>query len=420
MLEVKGFQGVRYNPAKVGLYDYVITPPYDVISTDERRHLAALSPFNLVHLILPEEREFMTRYESAADYFRTWLAHGVLQRDDTPGYYLLRQHFTDVQGVKRVRQGFLGVAKLPEPGERYILGHERTFNKPVEDRLRLTEATNANLGPVFALYSDPAGALRTFLAQMEIREPDMVAHTIDQVRQELWRVPESPEVNAFLAGKTLYIADGHHRFQTACTYRDNLRKKHPGAGAQPYDYALMGFVALEDAGLEIYPTHRLVPRPEGFNEADFLAALAPYFDIAPAGGDLARALENAPEAACAIGLAIAHGGEHLLTLKSTVDRAEFLGTDRATAWRDLDVAVLHRGILEKVLHLPEGSEFTYEKQAAKAVSAARGGSCGLAFLLRATRKDQICACADAGEPMPQKSTYFFPKLPSGTAINLLD
>lgn len=419
MLEVKGFQGVRYNSAKVGLLDYVITPPYDVISPDERRDLAALSPFNLVHLILPEEREFMTRYESAADYFRTWLAHGVLLRDDAPAFYLLRQHFTDVRGEKRVREGFLGVAKLPEPGERYILGHERTFNKPVEDRLRLTEATHANLGPVFALYSDPAGTLRAFLAQMDTREPDMVAHTIDHVRQELWRVPESPEVNAYLAGKTLYIADGHHRFQTACTHRDNLRKKNPGAGTQGYDYALMGFVALENDGLEVYPTHRLVPKPDGFDEQAFIETLAPYFDVQSGLVDLPRAVEAAPAKDCVIGVAISGGGEYLLTLKD-LDRAVFLGNDRAEAWRDLDVAILHRGILEKLLQLPEGTEFAYEKQATKALAAARGGTAGIACLLRATRKDQICACADAGEPMPQKSTYFFPKLPSGAAINLLD
>lgn len=418
MLEVKGFNGVRYNPAKVGLLDYVITPPYDVITPDERRDLAKLSPYNLVHLILPEEREYMTRYESAGDYFRTWLAHGVLVQDDAPSYYLLRQTFTDVGGVQRVRTGFLGIAKLPEPGERYILGHERTFAKPVEDRLRLTEATRANLGPVFALYSDPVGALRPFLAQIDARPPDGVAHTIDGVRQELWRVAEAPEVNEVLRGKTLYIADGHHRFQTACTYRDAQRKEHPKSGLQPYDYALMGFVALEDEGLEIYPTHRLAQKPQGFTEATFLEAVAPWFEVQPAGADLPAALDAAP-GACVIGVSIAEGGNHLLTLKD-IDRTELLGTDRAAAWRDLDVAVLHRGILERILKFPEGAEFAYEKQAAKAAAATRNGKAGIAFLLRATRKDQICACADASEPMPQKSTYFFPKLPSGAAINRLD
>lgn len=418
MLEVKGFRGVRYNPAKVGLLDYVITPPYDVITPEERRDLATLSPFNLVHLILPEEREFMTRYESAADYYRTWLAHGVLLKDDAPSYYLLRQHFVDVNGVKRVREGFLGAAKLPEPGERYILGHERTFSKPVEDRLRLTAATKANLGPVFGLYSDPAGALKPFLAQMDTRDPDGVAHTIDGVRQELWRVEESPAVAAFLQGKTIYIADGHHRFQTACTYRDEQRKAHPKPGVQPHDFVLMGFVALENEGLEIYPTHRLLQKPVDFSEKAFLDAVAPYFDVQPAGRDLVEALDAAP-GGCVIGVAISGGGEYLLTLKD-IDRVELLGDDRAAAWRDLDVAVLHRGIIERILKYPEGAEFAYEKQATKALAAARGGKAGIAFLLRATRKDQICACADAGEPMPQKSTYFFPKLPSGAAINSLE
>lgn len=418
MLEVKGFQAVRYNAAKVGLLDYVITPPYDVISPTERRDLAKLSPYNLVHLILPEEREFMTRYQSAADYYRTWLAHGILKQDDAPSYYLLRQTFTDTRGEKRVRKGFLGISKLPEPGERYVLGHERTFSRPIQDRLSLTEATKANLGPVFALYTDPQGALQGFLSQMDTREPDGVAHTIDNVRQEIWRVPATPEVNEFLQGKTLYIADGHHRFQTAVTYRDNLRKKFPNAGEQAYDWVLMGFVALEDEGLEVYPTHRLVQKPAGFSEEKFLDALKPWFDIAPAGADLPAALESAP-GATVIGLAVQGGGEYLLTLKD-IDRAEFLGTDRGPAWRDLDVAVLHRGILEKILQFPEGAQFEYEKQATKAVAAARNGEAGLVFVLRATRRDQICACAEAAEPMPQKSTYFFPKLPSGAAINPLD
>ncbi len=419
MLEVQGFRGVRYNPAKVGLLDYVITPPYDVISPDERRDLAKLSPYNLVHLILPEEREFMSRYESAGDFFETWMAHGVLKQDDAPSYYLLRQHFTDTRGNKRVRTGFLGVSKLPEPGERYVLGHERTFSRPIQDRLSLTEATKANLGPVFALYTDPQGVLKPFLDQMNTREPDGVAHTIDAVRQEIWRVPATPEVSDFLRGKTLYIADGHHRFQTAVTYRDNQRKKLPHVDSlQPFDYVLMGFVALEDEGLEVYPTHRLVKKPDGFSEETLKTALAPWFDLQPVSGDLPAALEAAP-GACVIGLSIAGGGEYLLTLKD-IDRAEFLGTDRGPAWRDLDVAILHRGILEKILQFPEGAEFEYEKQASKAVMAARTGKAGLVFLLRATRRDQICACAEAAEPMPQKSTYFFPKLPSGVAINVLE
>lgn len=419
MLEVRGFRGVRYNQAKVGLLDYVVTPPYDVISPEERRDLANLSPYNLVHLILPEERQFMTRYESAGDFFETWLAHGVLKRDEAPSYYLLRQSFTDVFGKKRVRCGFLGVSKLPEAGERYVLGHERTFSRPIQDRLSLTEATKANLGPIFALYTDPAGALRNFLAQMDARDPDGVAHTTDSVRQEIWRVDEAPEVADFLRGKTLYIADGHHRFQTAVTYRDNQRKRYPNAeGLQPYDYVLMGFVALEDEGLEVYPTHRLVPKPEGFSEETLKEALAPWFEIEPAGSDLPAALDAAP-GACVMGLAIAGGGEYLLTLKDG-DRTELLGTDRGPAWRDLDVAVLHRGILENILQFPEGAEFEYEKQAPKAVMAVRTGKAGMAFVLRATRREQICACAEAGEPMPQKSTYFFPKLPSGVAINVLE
>jgi len=417
MLEVKGFRALRYNQDKTGLLDYVVTPPYDVISVEDRRHLASLSPFNLVHVILPEEREFTDRYESAADYMRTWMAHGVLLRDTRQSYYLLRQTFTDVHGETRVRRGFLGTIRLPEEGERYVLGHERTFHKPVEDRLRLTVATRANLGPVFGLYSDPDGALEEFLSQMEGREPDAVAHTIDGVRQELWRVDEEPRVNAVLSGKTIYIADGHHRFQTACTYRDQQRKDNPGVTDAPWEFALMGFVALEDPGLEVYPTHRLVPPLEGMTAEGLIEALGAWFEVQQVAQGLPEALERAPEG-CVMGLSIAGGGDYLLTLRDG-DRTTLLGSERGPAWRDLDVAVLHRGILENILNYHEGAEFHYEKSAERAVAAVRGGAAGLAFLLRATRKSQICSCAEAGEPMPQKSTYFFPKLPSGMAINYL-
>jgi len=414
MPEVKPFQGLRFDPAKTGKLDHVVTPPYDVITPEERATLAEQSEHNMVHVILPEDEGGMSRYDVAAATFEAWLTEEALVPDAEPAYYLLRQRFTDLEGREQVRRGFFAVVKLPEPGENYILGHERTFSKPVEDRLQLTAATAANLGPVFVLYPDQERTLQPFLDQMDKRAPDLEARTIDGTQQELWRVADAPEVNDYFQDKTLYIADGHHRFQTACTYRDQMRKQQAAPGLRAYDYCLMGFVAFEDPGLQIYPPHRLVRQPEGFDAAQFLQALEPWFEIEQVSEALPDRVESAGEG-CVLGLALHGGGNYLLRLRD-IDRAEFLGADRGPAWRALDVAILHRGIIERVLGIPEGTVFEYEKSAARAMEAAQSGATGLAFILRATKKEQIRACAEAHEPMPQKSTYFFPKLPTGAVI----
>ena len=186
---------------------------------------------------------------------------------------------------------------------------------------------------------------------------------------------------------------------------------------QAYDYILMGLVAFEDAGLQIYPPHRLLAKPEGFEAKAFLTRLEEFFEVRPVVAGLAQQVESAPEG-CVIGLAIHGQGNYLLILKE-LDRAAWLGADHGPSWRDLDVAVLHRGILEGVLEQSEGSHFTYEKNADKAISAAHEGETGLAFIMRAVRPEQMRACAEAGEAMPQKSTYFFPKLPTGVVIHRL-
>lgn len=415
MLEVKGFRGLRYQQAAVPNLDDAITPPYDVITPEERAGLAERSPYSLVHLILPEARNGRDKYEDAAATLEAWIAQGVLKQDDAPGVYLLRQHFTDLDGAPQVRKAFFAIIRLPEADENYVLGHERTFAKPVEDRLRLTEATEANLGAVFGLYADPAGILAPVLNQMERQPPEAAAHTIDGVKQEFWRADDDTLVRDFFKEQTIYIADGHHRFQTACAYRDALREKGALDPDHPANFALMGFVAFDDPGLKIYPPHRVVAPPEGFDADAFLRDLGAWFRITPVASELPAAVKAATELGT-LGVAIPGKGNYLLEF--TGDRVEFLGDDRGPSWRDLDVALLHRGIIERVLGIPEGTVFTYEKSAAGAMKAAHEGG-NLSFILQPTPAEQICACADAKEPMPQKSTYFFPKLCSGAVIHRL-
>lgn len=414
MPEIKGFRAFRYDPAVVGDLNATITPPYDVITEEERAELAAKSPYCHVHLILPQDRAGEGRYTAAAEDFERFIREGALKQDTEESFYLLEQRFPGKDGGTHVRRGFFAVVKLPEPGEKIILGHERTFTGPVEDRLALTEATQANLGPIFVLYSDPEGRLKDFLGVMDSKAADAEAVTIDGVTQRIWQVPAAATVKDFLANELLYIADGHHRFQTACYYRDAMRKREGSTGLKAYDYCLAGFVAFEDPGLIIYPPHRLLDPPADFDAKAFFDALAQWFTIEEVHGDLAKAVEGGT--GTVMGLAFHGHGHYLLTLKD-IDRAEMLGDDHGPAWRDLDVAVLHRGILENILGLPADSKLVYERgDAGNALAQVERGDLKMAFILNATRAEQIRACAEAGEAMPQKSTYFFPKLPSGAVI----
>jgi len=417
MLDVRGFCGYTFDTGEVGSQDAVITPPYDVISPAERGKLAAGSPYSMVHVLMPKKRGGLAPYEAARETIESWIAQGALRRDGTPSLYLLRQHFTDLEGAVQVRRGFFATARLPEDHEHFVLGHESTFRKPLEDRFRLTQATRANLGAIFVLYSDPDHGLAPLLGHMDRHRPDATAQTIDGVKQEFWRVPDDGAVTQFFRGKTLYIADGHHRFQTACAYRDEMRGQDPADELQPYDFVLMGFVAFEDRGLKIYPPHRLLAKPEGFNTAAFLRALEQWFVVTPVDADLATRIDDGA-GDCVMGVAVHGAGDYLLTLRD-IDRVALLGDDRGPAWRDLDVAVLYRGIIEGILGAPPNTRFSYEKDVNEAVAAAHSGDAGLAFLLRGMRAEQIRACAEAHEPMPQKSTYFFPKMPSGVVIHRL-
>ena len=430
MLEVRPFRGFRYVMEKVGSLDRVITPPWDVITPEARRTLAAQSPYNLARVKLPEPGpDGLPQFEAAGREFESWLAAGVLRQDEGESFYLLEQEFADMEGYVHIRRGFFAAVRLPEPGERIILGHERIFSGPVENRIRLLEETRANLGAIFVLYSDPKNALTGFLSQMDERPPDAAARTYDGVIQRLWRVPGDGAVTDFFRDKKLYVADGHHRFHTACVYRDRMREREHPTGPEPctapsdddprnapYDNVLMGLVAFRDPGLMIYAPHRLLTFPDRFQVAGFLAELVRWFDVRAVEENLPERVREQP--GCAIGVAIHGIGDYLLTLRD-FDRTAFLGNDHSPAWRNLDVAVLHRGIIERILGVPPDTPLEYEHDAEKALGLVRKGRYGLAFLLKPLQSEDVRACAEAGEPMPQKATYFFPKLPSGAVIHRL-
>lgn len=419
MVEIRGFQGFLFQPDKTGTLDAVLTPPYDVIGPEERVRLAASGPCNMTHLMLPVATDTLSPYENAASLLSAWRASGALKQDEAPHIYLLRQRFTGPDGEPLERKAFFALLRLPEPGEKFILGHERTFDSPVEDRLALMRATRANLEPIFVMYTDPARELTDGLfAIMDAAPPLLKANTSDGVAVELWRADCSEPLVRHLREQTLYIADGHHRFRTACLYRDECR----AAGMPPgsHDFVMAGFVAFEEPGLRIYAAHRVVPAAFTMPFSAVREKLDPWFSMRRVEADGA-ALEKlrALPGGCSMLLYARGEGEWLLNLDES-RRDELLATDRGRAWRNLDVAVLHRGILDRVLGVPDSLPLIYEKDDREARGLVDRGDAALAFLLRPTRSDQVRDCAESFEPMPQKSTYYFPKMPSGAVMHLFD
>jgi uncharacterized protein (DUF1015 family) len=400
--DVRPFRALRYAGAAGPLAD-LLAPPYDVISPEGRRELMARSPYNAVRIILPE-----VGYEEVAGLMERWRDEGALSSDEEPSLIAWTQGFTLDDGEPRERRTILATVTLEPYEARVVRPHERTHAGPKEDRLRLTRAVRTNLSPVFGLYPDPEGA--AWAAVDPAGPPDAEAVDPDGVVHRFWRVTDPAAIAAVAAAmrdRWILIADGHHRYETALAYRDERRGEGAGEGGA-HDRVLMGLTALDDPGLVVLPTHRLLTRwPEGAEGA---------FTAAPVAGlpELQAALRAAPEGAPAVGL-LRPGGAWLLTGAPEPGRSP---GDR------LDVAAIEREILVPHLGadqaaLAHDEVLSYTKDASEALALVESGAVAAALVLRPIPKADVAAVAEAGETMPQKSTYFFPKLLTGVAFHSL-
>jgi uncharacterized protein (DUF1015 family) len=419
MTQIAAFRGLRYNPAVAGRMADLIAPPYDVIAPAQRQQLAARSEFNVVHVDLPEATaEQPDKYAAAAGRLKAWIERGVLRAEPRPGVYVYGQVFRH-GGRTYDRRGMLVRVRLPEPGGTAVHEHERTLDGPKADRLALTKATRCNLSPVFALYPDPANAV---LGAVEEVLPDRpVVDVADDagVRHQLWVVTDFGAIEragAGMAAHDLYIADGHHRYNTAVDYRNLLLEQGERLDADhPANFLLMQIVSMSDPGLAILPTHRVVGGLADATPQQVLDALSGEFEVRPVpDGKLAIAEGQ-------IGLKIAGAaGGWLLTPKGNV----LLEREprHSAVWRELDVAILHRAILDELLvPLRSGEAWTiqYVHDAAAAEAALGAAGAQLAFLLAPTPLAALRKLSETAELMPPKSTYFHPKLATGLVINPL-
>jgi uncharacterized protein (DUF1015 family) len=412
MAEIQPLRTLRYDLSSVGSLDDVIAPPYDVIDEPMRAELSEKSPFNVVELDLPEDPGGGDPYLHAQTTMEHWRQQGVLTQEREPALWVLRQDFTGPDGERRSRTGFFARVRVEEYGAGRIRPHERTHPGPKEDRLRLTRATRANLSPIFSLFPDPEGAAREQLEAVADGEP--FARTSDG---DLWRVAD-PEAIAALQSATataeLLIADGHHRYETARVYAEEI------GGEGEHEWVLMFLVALEDPGLTVFPTHRLLTglKDDEAKQVAIRDTLKGSFEIEPVERD---ALEEGGTFGYMDSF-FKQGFRCTLKDQAVADRAL---EDHAEPYRRLDTAVLEALLLRGALGMSDDDidhkhGLDYSKSFEDALDAVESGRADAGFFMRPTPIEQVQEVASAGESMPPKSTYFFPKVPTGLVFNLLE
>jgi uncharacterized protein (DUF1015 family) len=416
MADVEPLRALHYDLDRTGGLQDVVAPPYDVIDADERVELEARSPYNVVRIDLPIGDD---PYETAARQFASWQSDGVIVRDPEPALWALEQGYTGPDGQIRKRQGFLARVRVEEYGPGRIRPHERTHPGPKEDRLRLTRATKANLSPIFSLFDDPTSAVSNTLNEATESDPWGRATDEDGTVNRLWRIGDQATITTIteaLKATELLIADGHHRYETARVYAEEI------GGEGPHRYLLMCLVSLEDPGLTVFPTHRLLRDLTPGQQEALAQAIQRDFDI--------RRLDNTTELAplygqpVSMGYIDAHSRQpFMLTLKDQAI-ADAALADHAEPYRRLDTAVLEALILKGALSMTDEdidhlNGLGYARNFDEALDSVMTGDYDAAFFVAATPIEQVREVAAAGESMPPKSTYFFPKVPTGLLFNPL-
>jgi uncharacterized protein (DUF1015 family) len=417
MADIQPFRALRYDPDRTGGLQDVVAPPYDVIDGPQRAALQSRSPYNIVGIDLPEGGD--DRYDHAAQLLDAWRRDGVMVEDEQAALWTLAQDYTGPDGRSRTRQGFFARVRVEAYGAGQIRPHERTHPGPKEDRLRLTRATKTNLSPIFSLYSDPAGSAWEALAPAHGSTPWAQTTDDDGTVNRLWRV-EDPDaiatVEQVLGDTELLIADGHHRYETARVYADEV------GGEGPHRFVLMCLVSLQDPGLTVFPTHRLVRGLTGPQHEALATALRRDFEIEPLG-DTAQL---APESGDTVRIGYIDSQlrkPFMLTLKDP-GIADAALPDRAEPYRRLDTAVLEALVLKGALQMTDDDidhlhGLGYARDFDQALELIGRAAYDAAFFMAPTPIERVLAVASAGESMPPKSTYFFPKVPTGLLLNPL-
>jgi uncharacterized protein (DUF1015 family) len=430
MATIRPFRGIRYNPEQIDDLSTVVSQPYDRVRHGLQDKYYDLSPYNIVRIIKGREQAGddgeRNVYTRARDTYQAWLGEGILMRERVPALYVLHQTFTLPDGTTRTRQGLIVALELSRFDEGVVLPHERTHSGPKVDRLNLMRATAANFGHIFMLY--PGDRINELLGAAIEGQPGFELRELFEhdVVQRFWVVTD-PEVLAAVVEemapkRNLIIADGHHRYETALNYRDEMRALHPDAPPNVgFNYRMVTLVSMEDPGLVILPTHRLIHSYGRMSGPDALGRAKEYFEVMPVADRTAleRALGEAVPDHPRFGFY--DGSFAVLTLRDPGALAQLL-PDRAAEWCLLDVTVVHELFIEQVLGIDKAAverkeNIEYLRDPQMGYDAVGEGGAQFLLVMNPTRMEQVRTCTAAGEKMPQKSTDFYPKVISGLVIS---
>ena len=432
MADFRPFRGLRYRSDVIGDAGATLAPPYDVIDAKAQAALHEGSPYNIIRLELGEERADDSaeenRYTRAAAAMGEWLEAGAIVAEEEPAFYLYVHEF-EHEGKRLQRRALLGRLRLEPWAAGVMRPHEETMAGPKADRLQLLRALRTQVSPVLALYRDPGGSVAGLLGGgrpvLDATTPDGQRHVLTVLSEPSVR----EAITAALESQPLYMLDGHHRYETALTYQEERRSAASGwTGDEPANFVMVALTAVDDPGLVLLPIHRLVRPP---SLADDLTPRLDRFmqveDTTPKSFDgtallrlMARLHAAAGEGTAIGALGLEESRLHLLKLRDA-SAVQALMPERSAVWRSLDVNVLEYAVLREALGLRDGNhEIAYTEDAEHAMREVESGRWPLAFLLNPTRVEEILAVADAGERMPAKSTFFYPKLATGLVLNPLD
>lgn len=438
MPDLRAFRGIRYDLAHVGSLRDVVAPPYDVIDAQQQDELYKRHPCNCVRLILnreePGDNDSDNRYTRAARFFRTWLQQGVLMRESDPALYVYFQEF-DYGGQRFVRRGVMGRVRLEPFGEGTIYPHEETYPGPKQDRLKLMQACRANLSQIFGLVPDAEQAAGDWLERAVAGATPLEATDDLGVVHRMWPVTDVgllQEAAAIYAGQPTFIADGHHRYETACLYRDLLAKEQGGLDPEhPANFVLMMLVGMSDPGMIVLPTHRLFRGTPHWSAAEFQEKIGAAFDTEVAGSGVEKGTQiwqtiESVGSQDQMAFYLAKDDSWVLARLNDAGRRmmDEVCADHTERWRTLGVAILHHLVVGKLLGVERLPRPEYVHDVPEVIEMLqRPGAADefpLTSLVMPATIDDIRVLSCEGERMPQKSTYFYPKLLSGLVFNPLE
>jgi len=432
MATIKPFRAIRYNQEKIGNINHVISQPYDRVRYGLQDEYYNLSDYNITRIIKGREfsgdNETDNVYTRAKEFLNQWLKDEILLREDKPAYYIYHQTFPLPSGKTITRKAFICAFELTGFEEGIVLPHEKTHAGPKVDRLNLTRATETYFGNIFMLYPDPENRIDAIFDEAINRSADIEAKELHEkdVLHRVWIVtdPETiTQVNSEMLSKNnLIIADGHHRYETALNYQDEMREKHPDAPADAgFNHRMVALVSMSNPGLTILPTHRLIFDYDQLGKQSILDKAAEYFEVEeiPDRAALEEKMRQTVDQIGKIGF-VCQNGFFLFTFNKP-EIMNSLAPERAQAWRDLDVSILHKLLFNHVMEIESKKidnleNIKYLREPDMGYNEVKESGTSYLFLLNATRIDQITACTEVGEKMPQKSTDFYPKIVTGFAM----